>query len=179
MHESTLAKRYAGALADLAATEERLEAVGAELNRFLAVLDATPAFGLLLTNPTSEQQAQHAVLATFLTNAKVGGITANFLKLLVDKRRMVLIAEMVSAYNRDVEQRSGRIRADVRTAKPLSGAHAEQLQALLSAKAGKEVRLQVTTDPGLLGGLVVTIGSTMMDFSVRSHLNRMQAIMRG
>lgn len=179
MHESTLAKRYASALADLAVEQNLLEDVGDDLNGFLELFRSTPAFRFLLTSPTAERRDQHAALSVFLEHATPAPVTSNFLKLLVDKRRMVLIESIVTAYNWDMDDRAGRMTVDICTLLPLTDIHSERIRATLSDVTGKTVRLDMTTDPGILGGMVVTMGSVMMDYSIRNHLNRLKSTMRG
>ena len=179
MHESTLAKRYASALAELAVEQNLLEDVGDDLNGFLELFRTMPAFRFLLTSPTAERKDQHAALSVFLEMAEIASVTSKFLKLLVDKRRMVLIESIVTAYNWDMDDRAGRMTIDIRTLFPLTDIHSERIRATLSDVTGKTVQLNVTTDPGILGGMVVTMGSVMMDYSVRNHLNRLKSTMRG
>ena len=178
MHESTLAKRYASALAELAVEHNLLEDVGNDLNGFLELFRTTPAFRFLLTSPTAERREQHAALAIFLEQATPAPVTRNFLKLLVDKRRMVLIESIVDAYNGDMDDRAGRMTVDIRTLLPLTDSRSEQIRTTLSDLTGKTIRLDVTTDPGILGGMVITMGSVMMDYSVRNHLNRLKTTMK-
>jgi F-type H+-transporting ATPase subunit delta len=92
---------------------------------------------------------------------------------------MALIESIVDAYNKDVDNRAGRMTVDVRVLMPLTGGHAKEMRATLSEATGKDIQLEVTTDPGILGGMVVTMGSVMIDYSVRNHLNRLKASMRG
>ena len=179
MHESTLAKRYATALADLAVEQNLLEDVGSDLNGFLELFQTTPAFRFLLTSPTAERGDQHAALTAFLEGAAPSAVTSSFLKLLVDKRRMILIEAIVAAYNRNMDDLAGRLTVDIQTLLPLTDSHAERIRATLSKVTGKSVLLDVSTDPGILGGMVITMGSVMMDYSVRNHLNRLKDTMRG
>ena len=179
MQDSTLAKRYAVALADLAVEQEILEAVEGELETFNQVLESTPAVKELLTNPAASSRDQHAALAVYLEKVAPNTITGNFLKLLIDKRRMVIIDSILRAYTRQVESRSGRLRVNVRSAKPLTKTHVNKLQAALSTSSGKEVSVDVEEDENLLGGIVVRIGSLMLDYSVRGRLSRMQAFIKG
>ncbi len=179
VHESTLAKRYASALVALAEEQDQLEAVGGALNQFVELYRTTPAFRLLMTSPTAERKDQHAALGTFLDRSAPTEVVGNFLKLLVDKRRTALIEDIRAAFDRLVEVRAGRMTVDVASPVPLTDEHARRLQSILSEMTGKTVRLEATTDPSLLGGLVITMGSVMMDYSIRNHLNRLQAMMRG
>ena len=179
MHETTLAKRYATALAELAVEHDILEAVGNDLNGFLEVFRATPALRLLLTSPTAERRDQHAALTIFLEQADPAHVTSSFLKLLVDRRRMVLLESIVAAYNWNVDSRVGRMSVNLRVLMPLTGAQTGRMRTTLSDATGKKIRLDVTTDPGILGGMVVTLGSVMIDYSVRNHLNRLKDSLRG
>lgn len=179
MHESTIAKRYANALAALAAEQGILEQVGEELVRFKDVLDQTPTMRLLLVSPTASPRNQHAILDAYLEQSTVSGITANCLRLLVDKGRMPLVNDLVAAYQRETERRSGRLRVAVRAAVPLEAEQQARLNAVLDALTSKQVTLEVTAEPSLLGGLVVRIGSTMMDYSVRNRLNHLKVQMKG
>ncbi|MBF0110313.1 MAG: ATP synthase F1 subunit delta [Magnetococcales bacterium] len=179
MHSSTLAKRYASALADLAQSRGLLRKVGQDLREFHAVSAANPEWHGLLTNPTIPRERQSRLIETFLAKSDSDPLTANFLNLLIHKRRMVLIDEIVAAYNRIEEEQSGVITVRVAAPKPLIKSHEERLIKILSQSTGKEVRLDFEQDPELLGGMVVRIGSVMMDYSVRGQLNRLKAQLRG
>jgi F-type H+-transporting ATPase subunit delta len=179
VHDSTLSKRYASALAELASEGESLEKVGEDLNRFLELIEVTPGLKSLLTSPTVLRADQHKIVDAFLENDETDEVTGKFLHLLVEKRRMGIIEGAVSAYNRGVEERSGRITVQVSSAKPLIKKHEDGLQSSLSELTGKEVQLEVSTDATLLGGVVLRVGSVMMDYSVRGQLNRLKSQMRG
>ncbi|MBF0622924.1 MAG: ATP synthase F1 subunit delta [Magnetococcales bacterium] len=179
MNENTLAKRYATALAELANERNVVETVGEELNQFQELLNQASAVRALLTTPTTPLTEQQSAIAMVLDKANPTEITGNFLKLLVDKRRMPLIDAMVDAYNRIVEERSGRVSVNVDTAKALTQTHVSQLETSFSEILGKEVKLEIEEKPDLLGGLVIQIGSVMIDSSVRNRLSRLKAYMRG
>lgn len=179
MHVGTLAKRYAAALADLAAEQNLLDAVGTDLAVFLEVYKSTPGMAGVLTNPTALPKNQQDVLNAYLQQASPAPISGNFLGLLVAKRRMALIEEIVAAYQRDVEKRSGRITVNVQTPMPLTKALIKRLETLLSDVTGSQTLVEVEEKPELLGGLVVRIGSVMWDYSIRSRLHRLKAHMTG
>lgn len=179
MHSSTLAKRYASALADLAKDRGLLNKVGDELREFMEVIGTTPELGPLLANPTISRERQSKVVDLFLTQSKSDPLTANFLKLLIHKRRMVLVSDIVAAYSRIEEDQSGVVTVRVTAPKPLTKTYEERLAKILSTKTGKDVRIDFGLDPELLGGMVVRIGSVMMDYSVRGQLNRLKAQLRG
>jgi F-type H+-transporting ATPase subunit delta len=179
VHESTLAKRYANALAELAIEQDLLEKVGKDLNQFLELFQASQELRFLLTSPTAESHDQHAVMAVYLEKSKPVAVTSKFLRLLIDKRRMVLLEAIVAAFNEKMDQVAGRMAVKVQVLLPLADTQTKQMESVLSAITGKSVRLEVDTDPGILGGMVVTMGSIMVDYSVRNHLNRLKASMRG
>lgn len=174
-----LAKRYATALADLATEQKLLGAVADDLTRFAELLNVTPDLRFLLMSPTALAKDKHAALDVFIQQAKPTLIAANFLQLLVDKRRMDLVDAIIAAYHKVTEVRSGRITVDIQMPNALEKKTAEELKMALSKLTGKEVRLNSCIEPELLGGIVVRIGSLMMDYSVRNHLNRLKAQMRG
>ncbi|MBF0340384.1 MAG: ATP synthase F1 subunit delta [Magnetococcales bacterium] len=179
MLNSALAKRYATALADLATEENLLGPVGDDLARFSELMRTTPELRALLTSPTARASEQHATLDLFIAQANPARILGNFLKLLVDKRRMEYLDAIIVAYQKEMEVRGGRIAVELQSATPLDKRHTKELQNTLSRLTGKEVRLESRVDPELLGGIVVRIGSLMMDYSVRNHLNRLKAQLRG
>ncbi|MBF0188264.1 MAG: ATP synthase F1 subunit delta [Magnetococcales bacterium] len=178
MNENTLAKRYASALADLAAGENLLDDVGQQLSDFKTMLEESSDLRLLFTSPTRAQDVQREALDAILEKTAPATVTGNFLRLLIDKRRMGLIDLIVDSYLADVDTRSGRMTVNVRTPMPLTATHIKQLSASLAEKTGKEIKLDIEEDPSILGGMVVRIGSMMMDYSVRNRLNRLKAIMR-
>ncbi|OSM00029.1 ATP synthase F1 subunit delta [Magnetofaba australis] len=179
MHDSTIAKRYASALAELAAEQNALEVVGQDLAQFNELIAETPAFAQLLTNPTAAKSEQHAALTTYIDKAEPQPVSANFLRLLLDKRRMNIFSDIVAAYQRDLDARAGKIAVRVQTPKALLKRQSDALGASLSAATGKQVELELEEKPELLGGLVVQVGSVMMDYSVRNQLHRLKEIMKG
>lgn len=179
MQDSTLANRYAIALADLASEQELLGQVEEEVQGFTAVLAATPEFRQLLESPTVKTADQHAALGTYLKQSKSSKMVGNFLKLLIDKGRMTLADGISTALSRVVEERSGRLTVQVQTPRALTKDHKKKLQAALSQATEKEVSLDVKEEAGLLGGIVVQIGSQMLDYSVRGRLNRLKVHLKG
>ncbi|MBF0447616.1 MAG: ATP synthase F1 subunit delta [Magnetococcales bacterium] len=179
MHDSTLAKRYASALAELADEAGELEKVGGDLGRFVELIDMTPGLDALLTSPVADRADQHRILDLFFEQNKGTKVVGKFLRLLVDKRRISLIHHIVDLYNKGMAERSGRITVQISSARSLLKKQEEKLQASLSEMTGKDVQLDLSTDEALLGGMVVRVGSVMMDYSVRCQLNRLKSQMRG
>jgi F-type H+-transporting ATPase subunit delta len=108
----------------------------------------------------------------------VTGLTANFLQLLVKNRRLFALRDIVSGFRRLLADHRGEVTAEVTSAVPLSEAQTEELKATLKAKTGKTVTLNTTVDPSILGGLIVKIGSRMIDTSIRSKLNALKYAMK-
>lgn len=179
MQDGALAKRYATALADLAAEMDQLDLAEAELASFQAVLAETTEFHQLLVSPVAASADQHAALGTYLRESGSSRISGNFLKLLIDKGRMSLTEAILDALRLEVAERSGRLTVQVQTPRPLTDEHKQELQATLSESTNKQVALEIREDAGLLGGIVVQIGSQMLDYSVRGRLNRMKEHLKG
>ncbi len=179
MHESTIAKRYTIALADLAAGQHLLEDVGQALTSLRDLLDSAPEIRAFLVSPVVGVEQQMRVVESFIEEAKPGQLLANFLRLLVKKRRMALIDEIIAAFLRNMEERKGRVTVQVRSAVPLAAEQAGRLESVLSRRIQKEVHLDVSVDPALLGGVVIRVGSLMMDYSLRSRFSRLKAYMMG
>lgn len=179
VQDSTLAKRYAAALADLAAGQGLLEQVGQELADFRRTLDAAPSFRQLLTSPAVGDKDQQTALGSYLEHAEPSAITGNFLRLLTSKRRMRVIDAIAQAFAKDVQTRSGQVTVQVSATVPLTEETQEQLRTTLAGVTGKQVTLEVSQDPNLLGGLVLRVGSVMLDYSIRSRLSRLKATMKG
>ncbi|MBF0425825.1 MAG: ATP synthase F1 subunit delta [Magnetococcales bacterium] len=179
MQAGTLAKRYATALVELATEQDVLDAVGDDLAAFLEVYTITPGLAALLTTPTVALKDQRAAVETYLSQAAPAPLTGNFLRLLVAKRRMSQIGEVVAAYRADVDRRRGRVVVNVQTAMPLTKVHIKRLETVMSEVTGSQAAVEVEEKPDLLGGLVVRIGSVMWDYSIRGRLHRLKAHMTG
>ncbi|MEG3637927.1 ATP synthase F1 subunit delta [Magnetococcus sp. PR-3] len=179
MHESTLAKRYATALAELASELNILDTVRDELSLFQSLLAETPEMALAMVDPTASKEDQQKLISTYLEHAKPNDMTANFLRLLIDKRRMALLPDVATAIQRVVDERAGRIQVKVETAKALTQTHLSKLEKSLADVTGKDVSVEVSEKPELLGGLVIRMGSVMLDDSLRNQLHRLKEIMKG
>ncbi|MBF0177661.1 MAG: ATP synthase F1 subunit delta [Magnetococcales bacterium] len=179
MQSGTLAKRYAAALAELAKEQDLLDTVGDDLAAFLEVYRTTPSLAALLTSPTAALKNQQDVLKTYLQQASPSPLTGNFLGLLVKKRRMSHLEEIVAAFRRNVDGQRGRVVVNVQTPMPLTKAHIKRLETVMSEVTGRQATVEVEEKPELLGGLVVRIGSVMWDYSIRSRLHRLKAHMMG
>jgi F-type H+-transporting ATPase subunit delta len=173
-----MAGRYAIALFDLALDEDKLEEVEEGLDRVDALLGQSDDFARVVRSPVFSSEEQGRALVAIAQHTGVTGLTANFLQLLVKNRRLFALRDIVSGFRRLLADHRGEVTAEVTSAVPLSEAQTEELKATLKAKTGKTVTLNTTVDPSILGGLIVKIGSRMIDTSIRSKLNALKYAMK-
>ena len=176
---SGVSGRYATALFELARDQKSVDSVKADLDKFSALLTESPDFLRLVRSPVFTADAQAKALEAVLARAGIGGIAANFLKVLTKNRRLFAVADVIRAFRALVAQFKGEATAEVTVAEPLSDANLDALKAALKTVSGKDVDLNVKVDPSIIGGLVVKLGSRMVDSSLRTKLNSLQAVMKG
>jgi F-type H+-transporting ATPase subunit delta len=170
--------RYATALFELARDEKSVDAVKADLERFTAMLADSPELTRLVRSPVFSADIQSRALAAVLEKAGIGGITANFLKVLTANRRLFAVTDVIRAFRALVAKFKGEATADVTVAEPLNDKNLEAIKSALKAVTGKEVSLNVNVDPAIIGGLVVKLGSRMVDTSLRTKLNSIKHAMK-
>jgi len=175
---SGMAGRYATALYDLALEQRALDSVKADLDRFDAMIEESADLNRLVRSPVFTAEEQKNALAAILEKAGIGGITANFLRLVAQKRRLFAVREMVRAFRAFVARHKGEARAEVTVAEPLSENHLNALKAALNSTTKKEVALDIRVDPAILGGLIVKLGSRMVDASLKTKLNSIKLAMK-
>jgi len=175
---SGVAGRYATALFELARDTRAVDAVKADLDKFDALLTESPDLERLVRSPVFTSDAQGKALAAVLDKAGIGGIAANFLKVLTANRRLFAVRGAIKAFRALVARFKGEASADVTVAEPLSDKNLEALKTALKAVTGKDVTLNVTVDPAIIGGLVVKLGSRMVDSSLRTKLNSIKHAMK-
>jgi len=174
-----MAGRYALALFELAQEHKAVDSVAADLKAFDALVDSSPDLQRLVRSPAFTAEEQTRALAAVLDKAGVKGLSANFLKLVATKRRLFAVREMISDYGKLVDAAKGVKRAEVTVAEPLGDAHLAALKdALRQVSGGQSVELTVKVDPSIIGGLVVRLGSRMVDGSLRTKLNSIRNRMK-
>jgi len=173
-----VAARYAAALFDLAQETHAIDAVKNDLERFDALIADTPDLGRLVRSPVFSADDQLKALAPVLDRAGIGGLAAQFIKLTAANRRLFAIRDMVRAYRDLVARQKGEATANVTVAEQLKPEHLAALRAALKAVSGKDVDLDVKIDPAIIGGLVVKLGSRMVDSSLRTKLNAIKHAMK-
>jgi F-type H+-transporting ATPase subunit delta len=175
---SGMAGRYATALFELALEANAIEAVKDELDRFDALIAESADLTRLVRSPVFSVDQQSQALSAVLDRAGIRGLAANFLKLVVSNRRLFAVRDMIKAFRNLVAQHKGEATAEVTVAETLKDQHVEALRAALKSVTGKDVDLDVKVDPAILGGLVVKLGSRMVDNSLRTKLNAMKHAMK-
>jgi F-type H+-transporting ATPase subunit delta len=174
-----MAGRYAAALFDLARDADAIDAVKAELERFDALVNESPDLARLVRSPVFSADEQLQALSAVLERVGIGGLAANFLKLVTSNRRLFAVRDMVRAFRELIADYKGEASAKVTVAEPLKDEHAAALKNALKAVSGKkDVELSVKIDPSIIGGLVINFGSRMVDSSLRTKLNTIRQAMK-
>lgn len=170
--------RYATALFELARDEKSVDAVKADLDRFDAMLTDSADLKRLVRSPVFTADEQGKALASVLEKAGISGTTAKFLQVLTANRRLFAVSDVIRSFRALVAKFKGEATADVTVAETLSDKNLDALKAALKSVTGKDVALNVTVDPSIIGGLVVKLGSRMVDSSLRTKLNSIKHAMK-
>lgn len=174
---ASVAGRYASALFDLARDEKKVDEVEKDLKAFQAMYDESDDLRRLVRSPVIASDDQGRALEALLGKAGVSGLTGNFFKLIARNRRLFAAADMVKAFHALAARSRGEVSAEVASAHALSDAQLSDLKSSLKAAVGKDVTLSTRVDASLLGGLVVKVGSRMIDSSLKTKLANMKVAM--
>jgi F-type H+-transporting ATPase subunit delta len=175
---SGVSGRYATALFELARDERSIDAVKADLDRFDAMLADSAELKRLVRSPVFTAAEQAKALEAVLQKAGITGISANFLKVLTANRRLFAVSDVIRAFRGLVAKFKGEATADVTVAEQLTDKNLDALKTALKSVTGKDVALNVNVDPSIIGGLVVKLGSRMVDSSLRTKLNTIKHAMK-
>jgi F-type H+-transporting ATPase subunit delta len=173
-----MAGRYATALFDLAHEANAIDAVKNDLDRFDALVAESADLTRLVRSPVFSENEQLQALSAVLERAGIGGLAANFFKLVTSNRRLFAVRDMIKAFRELVAQHKGEATAEVTVAEQLKDEHVQALREALRSVSGKDVDLDIKVDPAILGGLVVKLGSRMVDTSLRTKLNAIKHAMK-
>lgn len=174
-----LAGRYALALFELADQAKELDRVAEDLKGLGALLAESEDLQRLVGSPLYGREQQAQAMAAVLEKAGVAELTRRFVLVVAQNRRLFALPGMIRAFLAELARRRGEVRAEVTAAAPLSEAQEKALLETLSRSVGGKIRLAVHSDPSLLGGLIVKVGSRMIDTSIRTKLQRLQFAMKG
>jgi F-type H+-transporting ATPase subunit delta len=174
-----VAGRYASALFDLAKESSKVSDIESDLVNFQRLLDESPDLLRLVRSPVIGVDDQSRAITAILDRAGIGGLTANFLKLVTANRRLFVIQDIIKAYRALAAKARGEITAEVTSAFALNDEQVAALKETLKASAGKDVTLSTSVDPSLLGGLIVKVGSRMIDSSLKTKLQNLKVALGG
>ena len=177
--QASLAGRYATALFELARDQRQLEAVGASLASLKQALADSPDLRELTTSPLTRRDDALKSVAAVAEAMKLDPVTSNFLGVLAQNRRLGQLGAIIRNFNLLAALHRGETTAEVTSARPLDDGQVEALRANLKSRLGRDVAVDLSVDPTILGGLVVKIGSQMIDGSIRTKLNNLAQAMRG
>jgi F-type H+-transporting ATPase subunit delta len=179
MSVQTVARRYASALADVIVSRGEAREVQSELLTWQQMQDSHDNLRTAFGNPTIALDQKRAVLNRLIERSRPRPTTVNFLKVLLQNQRLTELAEINKKLADILDERAGTVAATVTTARPIPADVHERLRGTLASLTGKKVRIEFITDPGLIGGLVTRIGSTVYDGSVRNQLQQIKEKMAG
>ncbi len=175
---SGVADRYASALFDLAKSEKSLDTVSRDMASIGTMVAESDDLKRLLRSPVFSADEQKGAIGAILDRAKIGGLTGNFIRVVATNRRLFAVPDMVRAFAARLAEHNGETSAEVTVAHKLSADQTKQLKTTLKGVVGKDVALDMTVDPSLLGGMVVKIGSRQIDTSLRTKLSSMKLALK-
>jgi F-type H+-transporting ATPase subunit delta len=177
--QASLAGRYAAALFDLAREQKQIETVGRSLESLNDALADSREFDQLVASPLVDRAEAGKAFAAIGDKLGLDPITTNFLGVLARNGRKAQLKPVIRLFRRLASEHRGETTAEVVSAHPLDDDQVEALKARLKARAGSDVAIEARTDPAILGGLIVKLGSEMIDSSLKTRLNRLAQAMKG
>jgi F-type H+-transporting ATPase subunit delta len=172
------AGRYATALFDLAREGNALDAVAGDLSSFERMLSESTDLQRLVRSPVFSAEDQSRAVGAIVARTGASPLTSNFLGLIARNRRLFAVPEMIKGFRSLLARHRREVTAEVVSAHPLNAGQLAELKATLKSSVGQDVQLSANVDPSLLGGLVVKVGSRMIDSSLRTKLNNLKIAMK-
>jgi len=169
----TIARRYATALAEVAAERKEETIVQSEIDSWASLIEDNSLLRDVFSNPTIPYDQKQSVLEELIRRTRVNDTTGSFLRVLLKNQRLAQLKYVAERFGQVLDDRRGVVAAKVTTARPLSEDLKAQLMKTMSSVAGRNVRLSFTTDEAIIGGVVTQIGSTIYDGSVQGQLERL------
>jgi F-type H+-transporting ATPase subunit delta len=177
--QASLAGRYARALFDLAQEQGSLAAVESSMAALGQALTSSDELKALVASPVVSRADAGRAIAAVAASMKLDPLTGNFLGVLAKNRRLAKLGDVVRAFAEMTASHRGEATADVTSAHPLSSDQVSALKAKLKSRLGRDVSVNLTVDPAILGGLIVKVGSRLVDSSIRTRLNTLANAMKG
>jgi F-type H+-transporting ATPase subunit delta len=175
---SGVAQRYAGSLFELALDAKSVAAVEKDLGRFEALLSGSEDLKRLISSPVFSSEDQLHAIGAIADKAGITGLVGNLLRVVAANRRLFALPGIIAAFHKIAAEHRGEVSADVTSAHALTAAQENELKATLKSVAGKDVTINVTVDPSILGGLVVKMGSRQIDTSLRTKLSSLKLALK-
>lgn len=176
---SGLAGRYATALFDLADQQQALDAIAADLIKLRQMIEESPELARLIRSPIMSRDVQARAMATLAEKAELGTMVRNFVGVVARNRRLFALTGIIKGFLGLLAVRRGEVTAEVTAAQALTKGQLTAINEQLNRAIGSKVAVDVRVDPAIIGGLVVKVGSRMVDGSLRTKLTRLQLAMRG
>lgn len=176
---SDLAGRYASALLDLADEQKALDQVSGDLQTLRSMIGESEDMRRLLNSPVITREEQRRAMTALMDKAGTSQLTQRFVLVVARNHRLFALPAMIDGYLSELARRRGEITAQVTSARSLSDGQQNALLDALRTAVGGKIQLDLKVDPALIGGLVVKVGSRMIDSSLRSKLQRLQLAMKG
>ncbi len=173
-----IAERYATAIFELAKDAKSIAKIEADLDALEAALADSDDFNDLISSPIYSRDQQAAAIDALAKAMKLSTTMANSVRLMADKRRLFVLPQLAKALRGLIAAEKGEVTADVVAAKSLTKAQQDKLAKTLKASVGKDVKIKLSVDESLIGGLIVQVGSKMIDTSIRSKLDNLQNAMK-
>lgn len=175
---SGIAARYASAVFELAKEGKQLAALEQDIDALDAALTESSDFRDVIHSPIYSRDAQGSAVAAVADKMGLSATVANTLKLMASKRRLFVLPQLVTALREQIADEKGEVTADVKAATALSADQEKALAETLKSSVGKDVKMNITVDESLIGGLIVRVGSKMIDTSIKSKLMSLQNTMK-
>ena len=176
---SEIAGRYATALFDLADEQNQLDAVADDLRQIDSLIVESADLNQLVRSPVLKRDDQGRAINAVLEKMGVNDLTKRFVGYVAANRRLFALRAMIKAYLAELASRRGEVTAEVTSAKKLTAKQVQSLEAVLKEAVGGDVAINHSVNPSLIGGLVVQVGSRMVDFSVSTQLQKLKLAMKG
>lgn len=175
---SNIAERYAQAIFDLELSDGKVDALSEQLAGLKDALSASGEFVEMIASPIYARADQANAIAALAKKMGLSPILSNALSLMAQKRRLFVLPQLLTKLSEKIAAHKGEVTAEVVSARALSNEQAEAVRAALKSKMGKDIHLELSVDDSLIGGMIVKIGSKMVDSSIRSKLNALENVMK-
>lgn len=173
-----IAARYATAVFELAKEGKKLKALETDVDTLEGALNDSADFQTLIASPLYSRDEQGQAITAIAKKMKLSPVVANTMSLMASKRRLFVLPQLVSELRTALADEKGEVTADVTAAKKLTKAQEDKLAKTLKATVGKDVKIKMAIDESIIGGLIVKVGSKMIDTSIRSKLSALQNSMK-